>query len=116
MTKRFSVRGMATSTLDVYSDEDWSGKDGFGDPNLHSVTEAWRAGGKKSLLVTSGTVERVVDGLTVLSNTEDEIAEQERRTAKHRRDVERMRHSRSASNGLSSLAICIARAFQQEHA
>jgi hypothetical protein len=109
---RFPVRGMATSTLDAYSGEDWSGADGFGDPGIHAVALAWKAGKGRALVVDPDALDAVLDGLTDLSNSEDEIAEEERKTAKYGRDPERMRHARQASDGLSAVSTRIARAFR----
>jgi hypothetical protein len=109
---RFPVSGFAESTLCAYAEEDWSGADGLGDPGIHAVVLAYRAGGGKALVVTPESADLVGEGLTDLSNTEDEVAEEERKKAPRQRDPDRMRFARAASNGLSGLGMRIARAFR----
>jgi hypothetical protein len=108
---RFPVSGFAESTLCAYAEEDWSGADGLGDPGIHAVVLAYRAGNGKALVVDRATYEAVWSGLVDLSNTEDEIAENERKQPVSRRDPERMRYARAACVGLSNLGTRIARTF-----
>lgn len=110
--RRFAVSGFAESTLCAYAEEDWSGADGMGDAGIAAVVAAYKLGNGTGLIVTADTADVVCDGLTDLSNTEDEIAEEERKTAAYGRDPERMKYARLASNGLSALGMRIARAFR----
>jgi hypothetical protein len=108
---RFPISGFAESTVCAYAEEDWSGSDGLGDPGIHAVVLAYRAGNGTGLVVDASTYEAVWSGLVDLSNTEDEIAEEERKKAPARRDPERMKYARAACVGLSNLGTRIARAF-----
>ena len=104
---RFLIRGYAESTVACYSEEEWSEEW----PEIEAACESLRLGAGRALVVSPETIEQVVAGLIVLSNTEDEIAERERRQPIDRRDSERLRSARAASIGLSTLASRIARAF-----
>lgn len=108
---KFLVSGYAESTIAAYAEEDWSGADGLGDPGIHAVVLAYRAGGGNALVVERATYEAVWSGLVDLSNTEDEIAEMERKQPASRRDPERLKYARAACVGLSNLGTRIARAF-----
>ena len=109
---RFAVSGFAESTLCAYAEEDWTGADGLGDAGIAAVVAAYKLGNGTGLVVTRESADLVCDGLTDLSNTEDEIAEIDRKKAPRQRDPERMKYARLASNGLSSLAMRIARGFR----
>ena len=104
---RFAVSGFAESTLCAYAEEEWQE-----DAGIAAVVAAYRAGKGKALVVSPESASLVCDGLTDLSNTEDEIAENERKKAPGKRDPERMKYARLASNGLSTLGTRICRAFR----
>ena len=98
------IRGFAASTIAMYKELLSDDPSAFGedDANLLTLLRAWNG---KGLEVNDGNREAIRSALTDLSNTEDEIAESERKTAAHRRDTERMRHSRAASDGLSRVRV-----------
>jgi hypothetical protein len=109
-TKRFPVTGYAESTIAAYAEEDWTGADGLGDPGIAAVVAAYKAGGGTALVVDPIVASLVIEGLTDLSNTEDEVAEAERKKGA-KRDPDRQRHARAACVGLSNLGTRIARSF-----
>jgi hypothetical protein len=73
---------------------------------------AYEAGKRKALVVSRADADTVIAGLTVLANTEDEHAEAERKRPVSKRDPERARMTRAASDGLSALATRIFKAFR----
>jgi hypothetical protein len=97
---RLPVGGFALSTLAAYAEEYW----GDDAPEIEAVTAALRAGGGSALVFDAADAERVADGLTALSNTEDGEAEGEARLPKDQRDPERARVLRAAATGLSTLS------------
>ncbi len=107
---RLPVGGFALSTLTAYAEECW----GDDAPEIEAVTAALRAGGGSSLVFNAADADHVADGLTALSNTEDEEAEAEARLPKSQRDPERVRMLRAAATGLSTLS-CKARRLGAEH-
>jgi hypothetical protein len=106
IARRFRVAGFAEATLFAYAEEAWPE-----DPDLDAACAAFRAGGRIALLVEPGSARAVVAGLHRLANTEDEIAEEERRWHPARRDADRARMARAAASGLSTLALRVARAW-----
>ena len=93
---RVAVRGWAASTLEPYAEEDWS----IDAPEIEAVCVAFRRGDRKALAFYPNEARAVLAGLTSLSNTEDETAEDRERK---RRDPEGARMARLASNGFSKL-------------
>lgn len=73
---------------------------------------AYEAGKRKALVVSRAEADAVIAGLTVLANTEDEQAEAERKRPVSKRDPERARMTRAASDGLSALSTRIFKAFR----
>lgn len=93
---------LATSTVQIYADEDWTDDA----PEIEAVCRAWRAGGRRErLVVDPAEVEQVIDGLTTLSNTEDENAEGRNRHP----DPEVRRIARGACQGLSGASSRLGR-------
>jgi hypothetical protein len=112
----FPVRGFAGSTLDAeadglrdFPDEDDGDED---DAAIRAVVRAYEAGKRKALVVSRAEADAVIAGLTVLANTEDEQAEAERKRPVSKRDPERARMTRAASDGLSALSTRIFKAFR----
>ena len=105
MSRRYPVRGYAGSTLTAYAEQDWT-EDA---PEIEAVCAAFRAGDHRALVVKEGMEDQVDAGLTVLSNIEDAVAEDERRRLPRNRDVERARMARAAAAGLSTLALRVLR-------
>ena len=93
---RVRCAGWAASSLEIHAEESWTGDA----PEIEAVCAAFRLGGKKALVFDIADADLVLDGLTTLSNTEDERAED--KNAK-RRDPEGTRYARLSSNGLSAL-------------
>ena len=102
---RVPVRGWAASSIEIHAEESWS-EDA---PEIEAVCAAFRLGGRKALAFDLADADLVVDGLTTLSNTEDERAEDKNQK---RRDPEGTRYARLSSDGLSSLSIRVCRAVR----
>lgn len=115
-TRRFPVQGFAASTLDAEADrlrdspdEDDGDED---DAAIRAVVRAYEAGKRKALVVSRADADGMIAGLTILANTEDERAEAERKRPASKRDPERARMTRAASDGLSALSTRIFKAFR----
>ena len=85
-------KSAAHSTLQPYSEEEWT------DPGMAAVVAAYQRGNQRALVYDAKDADLIRAGLTTLSNTEDEIAED-----KYSRDVERKGFARRACVALSRL-------------
>ena len=94
---RVAVRGWAASTLEPYAEEDWS----VDAPEIEAVCVAFRRGDRRALAFYPSEADAVLDGLTSLSNTDDERAEDKN---ERRRDPEGARIARLASSGITKLS------------
>lgn len=101
---RVAVRGWAASSLEIHSEEDWTDDA----PEVEAACLAFRRGLRRCLVFSLNEADAVVDGLTTLSNTEDERAEDR---AERRRDPEGTRYARLSSDGLSELSVRVCRAI-----
>jgi hypothetical protein len=95
---RIPVRGWAASSIEIHAEESWVDDA----PEIEAVCAAFRRGNRRALAFDLADADLVLDGLTTLSNTEDERAED--LNAK-RRDPGSTRCARLSSDGLSKLSI-----------
>jgi hypothetical protein len=103
---RVRCAGWAASSLEIHAEESWA-EDA---PEIEAVCVAFRLGGKNALAFDLADADLVVDGLSTLSNTEDERAEDRDRK---RRDPEGTRFARLSSDGLSKLSIRVCAAVRE---
>lgn len=89
---RVPVSGWAHSVLEPCCELEWKE-----DPEIEAVCAAYRAGKGRALVVSMENAALVCEGLTTLSNTEDEAAE------RRNTPPETRRMARWASLGLSGL-------------
>ena len=95
---KIPVHGYAASTLEIYGEEDWT----TDAPEIEAACAAFRRGNKRALVFDRAAADAVLDGLTTLSNTEDEQAV-DRALRKH--NPESARFARLASDGLSRVSV-----------
>lgn len=103
---RVRCAGWAASSIDIHAEESWT-EDA---PEIEKVCAAFRLGGKKAVAFDLADADLVIDGLSTLSNTEDERAED--KNAKQR-DPEGTRFARLSSDGLSKLSIRVCAAVRE---